>query len=255
MKNPQNAFKLALKEKRHQLGIWNSIGGNTACEVLANCGFDWVLIDTEHSPVEAVEVLQALQTIAGYPDVSAVVRPTANDPVLIKRLLDIGAQSLLIPYVQSAEEARAAVKSMQYPPQGIRGVAGITRASRFGKVGDYNACAEQELCVVVQVETAEALEQLEEIATVEGVDGVFIGPADLSASMGHPGNPDHPDVIKAIEGTIERLNNIGVPAGILTLDESFSKRCIELGTSFTVVGVDLAILVSETSALRQRFRH
>lgn len=253
MKNPTNKFKSALKEHRQQIGIWNSIGGNTACEVLANCGFDWVLVDMEHSPVEAVEVLQALQIIAGYPDVSAVVRPTSNDPALIKRLLDMGAQTLLIPYVQSAEEARAAVRAIQYSPRGIRGMAGIMRASRFGKVDDYNACAEQELCLIVQVETAEAIEKLEEIATVEGVDGVFIGPADLSASMGYPGKADHPEVIEAIEGAIKRLNSIGVPAGILTLDEPFSKHCIELGTCFTAVGVDLAILVNETSALRKRF--
>ncbi|WP_114286726.1 aldolase/citrate lyase family protein [Candidatus Halocynthiibacter alkanivorans] len=253
MQIPHNRFKAALKGKRHQLGMWNAIGGNTVCEVLAGSGFDWVLVDTEHSPVEVAEILPALQTIAGYPEVSAVVRPAVNDPVLIKRLLDMGAQSLLLPYVQSAEEAKAAVNAMRYPPRGMRGVAGITRASRFGKADDYVTRAEEELCLLVQVETAVALEQLEEIAMVEGVDGVFIGPADLSASMGFPGQPDHPEVVAAIEGAIRKLGSLGVPAGILSLDEAFCRRCMELGTSFTAVGVDLAILVRGTTQLCERF--
>lgn len=254
MNIPTNKFKAALKEHRQQVGVWNSIGGNTVCEILANCGFDWVLVDTEHSPVEVADVLPALQTIAGYPEVSAVVRPATNDAVLIKRMLDMGAQTLLIPYVQSPEEAAAAVSAMQYPPKGIRGVAGITRASLFGEAEEYLANAEQELCLIVQVETATALAQIDEIAAVEGVDAVFIGPADLSSSMGYPGQTEHPEVIAAIEGAIKRLNDLGVPAGILTLDESFAQRCIELGTCFTAVGVDLEIIASGTKDLRERFR-
>jgi 4-hydroxy-2-oxoheptanedioate aldolase len=250
---PHNRFKAALLEGRQQVGIWNSIGGNTVCELLAGCGFDWVLVDTEHSPVEVTDVLPALQTIAGYPDVSAVVRPTSNDPVEIKRLLDIGAQSLLIPYVQTPEEAEAAVSAIRYPPRGIRGVAGITRASRFGKVENYTKNADQQLCLIVQVETADALDRLEEIATVDGVDGVFIGPADLSTSMGFAGNSDHPDVIAAIEDAIRRLSGLGVPVGILCLNEDFANRCIELGTNFTAVGADTAILVRQATALRKRF--
>ncbi len=253
MKNPTNKFKAALKEGRQQIGVWNSIGGNTVCEILANAGFDWITVDTEHASVEAVEVLSALQTIAGYPDVSAVVRPAVNDPVLIKRILDMGAQTLVIPYVQSPEEAAAAVKAMRYPPKGIRGVAGITRASRFGKVEGYLANAEQELCLIVQVETEHALGQLEEIATVDGVDGVFIGPADLSASMGFPGELEHPEVVKAIESAIVRLKEIGVPSGILTLNEDFARRCMELGASFTAVGIDLGIMAFGARDLRKRF--
>ncbi len=173
---------------------------------------------------------------------------------MIKRLLDMGAQSLLIPHIQSANEARAAVLSMQYPPRGIRGVAGITRASRFGKVDNYATCADEELCLIVQVETAEALEQLEEIAMIEGVDGVFIGPSDLSASMGFPGQPDHSQVIEAIEGAIDRLITLGVPVGILSLNKEFSRRCIKMGTSFTAVGVDIAMLVDGATELREKFR-
>ena len=254
MKIPTNKFKAALKAGKQQIGMWNSIGGQTVIEIIAGFGYDWVLIDTEHSPVEVTDVLPALQAIAGYPDTSAVVRPAVNDPVLIKRYLDIGAQTLLIPYVQSAAEAEAAVSAMRYPPNGIRGFAGLTRASRYGKAEKYATRAEEELCLLVQVETKTALDRLEEIAAVDGVDGVFIGPADLAASLGHPGDLTHPDVVSAIEGAIERLNSIGVPAGILSLDRAFAKRCIKLGTSFTAIGVDLGVLIVAMDDLTNDFR-
>ncbi|MCV2869631.1 aldolase/citrate lyase family protein [Defluviimonas sp. WL0002] len=253
MKNPRNRFKAALQAGRQQIGLWNTIGGNTVPELLAGCGFDWVVIDTEHSPVEAVEVLPALQAMAAWPEVSPVVRPAFNDPVLIKRILDFGAQTLVLPYIQSAEEARAAVRAVRYPPAGIRGVAGMTRASRYGAVDDYIASANAEICLVLQVETRAALDALDEIAAVEGVDGIFIGPADLAASLGHPGNPGHPEVVTAIEGAITRLKEIGKPSGILTLNEAFARRCMELGTTFTAVGVDLAVLADGVKALRARF--
>ena len=253
MKNPENRFKTALREGRHQLGIWNAIGGNIVPEVLASCGFDWVVVDTEHSPVEVTDVLPALQAIAGYPDVSAIVRPAFNDPVLIKRVLDLGAQTVLLPYIQSVEEAEAAVRAVRYPPAGIRGVAGLTRASRFGAVERYTATADAEICLLLQVETAIALDRMEEIAAVEGVDGIFIGPSDLAASMGHPGAPGHPEVVAAIEDAIVRLKKMGVPAGILTLDEDFARRCMELGTLFTAVGIDLGVLANGVRALRARF--
>ena len=253
MKNPENRFKTALREGRHQLGIWNAIGGNIVPEVLASCGFDWVVVDTEHSPVEVTDVLPALQAIAGYPDVSAIVRPAFNDPVLIKRVLDLGAQTVLLPYIQSVEEAEAAVRAVRYPPAGIRGVAGLTRASRFGAVERYTATADAEICLLLQVETAIALDRMEEIAAVEGVDGIFIGPSDLAASMGHPGAPGHPEVIAAIEDALTRLKKMGVPAGILTLDQDFARRCMELGTIFTAVGIDLGVLVNGVRALRSRF--
>ncbi len=248
---PRNHFKAALEAGRHQLGIWNTIGGNTVAEALASCGYDWVLVDCEHAAVETIEVLPALQAIAGFPSVSSVVRPAGNDPVLIKRLLDFGAQSLLIPYVQSAAEAEAAVVAMRYAPRGIRGLAGVTRATRYGKVANYHARASDELCLIVQVETVEAIAQLEEIAAVPGVDAVFIGPADLSASMGYPGNVGHPEVVAVIEDTIARIRAAGKPAGILTLDTGFARRCMDLGTGFTAVGVDLALLVDGATDLRK----
>jgi 4-hydroxy-2-oxoheptanedioate aldolase len=254
MHMPQNRFKAALRRGDQQIGIWNSIGGPAVVEQLATCGYDWILVDTEHSAIDVNDVLPALQAIAGYPDTSAVVRPANNDTVLIKRLLDHGAQSLLIPYVQSADEARAAVAAMRYAPRGVRGMAGVTRATRFGKVADYATRAEDDLCLLVQVETALAMDRLEDIASVDGVDGVFIGPADLAASMGHPGNTGHPDVVASIETAIGRLAALGVPSGILTLDPDFSRRCIELGTRFTAVGVDLALLDTAAVALVREFR-
>lgn len=253
MDMPKNRFKAALKAGRHQLGIWNSIGGNTVAEMLAGAGFDWVLIDTEHAPVEAVEVMAALQAVGQYPEVSAIVRPVVNDTALIKRYLDMGAQSLLIPYVQSADEARAAVAAVRYPPQGVRGVAGMMRAARYGRIEGYTKQASDGICLLVQVETKAAVERLEEIATVDGVDGVFIGPADLAASLGFPGETGHPEVVATIEDTLSRLKALGVPSGILSFDTEFSRRCMDLGTAFTAVGLDLALLVQEVDALRARF--
>jgi 4-hydroxy-2-oxoheptanedioate aldolase len=250
---PINAFKRALRAKRSQIGLWCTLGSPTAAEAVAGSGFDWLLIDTEHTPVSIEAVLAQLQACAACP-VAPVVRPSWNDPVEIKRLLDIGAQTLLIPYVQTAAEARLAVSSMRYPPEGIRGVAGTTRATRYGRVQGYTVRASEELCLLVQVETRDALAALDDIAAVDGVDGVFIGPSDLSASMGHPGNPGHPEVVAAIENAIERILAAGKAPGILTLDEAFARRCIERGMLFTAVGVDAVVLVRETESLARRFK-
>ncbi|XDA99210.1 HpcH/HpaI aldolase/citrate lyase family protein [Sulfitobacter sp. LCG007] len=253
MDMPKNDFKARLAEGPHLVGIWNSLTGNTAPELLATSGFDWVLVDTEHSPIELGDVLPALQAIAGYPGVSAVVRPYANDTVMIKRVLDMGAQTLLLPYIQTREEAEAAVAAMRYGPAGVRGVAGLTRASRFGKVEGYIKRASEELCLIVQAETRLAIDNLEAIATVDGVDAVFIGPADLSASMGYPGEPDHPEVQKVMEGAYATLADLGVPFGILSLNESITRRAMERGAAFSAVGVDSALLVQALAALRARF--
>ncbi len=196
-----NAFKARLLAGDSQIGLWCSLASAYAAEIVAGARFDWLLFDTEHSPGGVESVLGQLQAIGGY-DVSAVVRPATNDAVLIKRFLDIGAQTLLIPYVQNADEARAAVAAMRYPPEGVRGVAGLTRATRFGRVPGYARRAAEELCLLVQIETGEALDELEAIANVEGVDGVFIGPGDLAASLGHVGEPGHPEVVAAVEDAI-----------------------------------------------------
>ena len=253
MDTPANRFKTALREGRQQIGLWCSLPGGTVAEVLAGAGYDWIVFDTEHSPGDPGTVLAQLQAAAPYP-VSAVVRPATNDTVLIKRFLDVGAQTLLIPYVQTAEvRARAAAAAMVYPPAGLRGVSSWTRATRFGRVPDYAARAADHLCLLVQVETAQALGEIEAIAAVPGVDGIFIGPADLAASMGHAGNPMHPEVVAAVEDAIRRIGAAGKPAGILTLDAVFARRCMALGTRFTAVGVDGAVLSRGVDALRGEF--
>lgn len=253
MELPANRFKAGLRAGRQQIGLWNSLPGGYVAEVLAGAGFDWILIDTEHSPADPLTVLPALQAMAPYP-VAPVVRPAANDAVLIKRLLDLGAQTLLVPYVQDEAEAAAAVAAMRYPPRGIRGVAGSTRASRFGRVPHYARRAEEELCLIVQVETAAAMARIEAIAAVDGVDGLFIGPSDLAASMGYPGEPGHPAVIEAVTEGIRRIVAAGRPAGVLTTDPAFTRLCLEAGTTFTAVGTDLGILVRGAEALARSFR-
>jgi 4-hydroxy-2-oxoheptanedioate aldolase len=250
---PQNRFKRALRDGRQQIGLWNSIPGSLVSELLATCGFDWVVIDTEHAVTDIPDTLAMMQAIAPY-RTHAVVRPAANDPVLIKRVLDLGAQTLIIPYVQDADEARAAVAAIRYAPRGIRGVGGMTRASLFGQVAGYAQRAEEELCLILQVETAEALARIPEIAAVDGVDGLFIGPADLAASLGHPGDPSHPEVVEAIERGIRAIVAAGKPAGILTLDPDFARRCMGWGTSFTAVGADVALLAQAARGLSARFR-
>ena len=249
---PVNAFKRALRDGQSQIGIWNTIPGPVVAELLAGAGFDWVLLDTEHALTDIPDIFAMLQAVAAYP-VSAVVRPQTNDTVLIKRLLDHGAQTLLLPYVQSAAEAEAAVRAMRYAPRGVRGVSGMTRASRYGAIPDYVQRAEEELCLLVQVETAEALAQIEAIAAVDGVDGLFIGPSDLAASMGHPGNARHPEVVAAIDDAIRRIVATGKAAGILTLDPAYARHCLELGTRFTAVGVDMALLRGAASDLAKAF--
>lgn len=252
MDMPVNRFKRAIRDGRQQIGLWCTIPGGTVAEVLAGAGYDWIVFDTEHSPGDPTSVLEQLQAAAPYA-MSPVVRPATNDTVLIKRFLDIGAQTLMIPYVQNAEEARAAAAAMRYPPAGVRGVSGWTRANRFGRVTGYARRAAEDLCLLVQVETLEALGEIEAIAAVEGVDGIFIGPADLAASMGHIGDLGHPEVVGAVEDAIRRIRAAGKPAGILTLDTAFAKRCMDVGTLFTAVGTDGSILSRGADALRAGF--
>jgi 4-hydroxy-2-oxoheptanedioate aldolase len=249
---PVNRFKAGLRAGRQQIGLWNSLPGPMVAELLATCGYDWLVIDTEHAVTDIPDTLAMMQAMAAHP-VSAVVRPAWNDPVLIKRCLDLGAQTLVIPFVQTAEEARAAVAAMRYAPRGIRGMAGMTRASGFGRIADYATRAEEELCLIVQVETAEAVDRIAEIAAVDGVDGIFIGPADLAASMGHPGQGRHPEVVAMIERAIRAIVAAGRPAGILTLDPDFARQCMVWGTTFTAVGMDIALLAQAARGLRAGF--
>jgi 4-hydroxy-2-oxoheptanedioate aldolase len=250
---PRNSFKHAIAAGRLQIGLWSSLCSNIAAEIIADSGFDWILLDTEHSPNEIPDLLAQLQAVARG-TASPIVRPAWNDAVLIKRCLDIGAQTLLLPYVQNAEEARRVIAATRYPPAGIRGVTGSGRAARYGRVTDYLKKADSEICVLVQVETGAALEQLEAIAKVDGVDGVFIGPSDLAASLGQIGNPAHPEVQRALEDAVKRLKALGKPAGILTPNEEEARRYIGWGYTFVAVGVDLGLLARGADALAKRFK-
>ncbi len=243
MEIPRNAFKRALAEGgRVQPGFWISLGSAYAMEAVAGAGYDWLLLDGEHSPIETESTLAMLQAASGYP-VSPVLRPAANDSVLIKRALDIGAQTLLVPFVETAQEATAAVQAMRYAPRGRRGVGGGTvRATRFGRVADYAQRCEEELCLLVQAETRRALDHLDEIAAVDGVDGVFIGPADLAADLGFPGQPNHPEVRSVIEDAIARIRASGKACGILAMDREIALHYARLGCNFVAIGVDVVLL-------------
>jgi 4-hydroxy-2-oxoheptanedioate aldolase len=253
MELTRNAFKHAIAHGRLQIGLWSSLASNIAADIVSDSGFDWILIDTEHSPNEIPDVLAQLQA-AERGSASLIVRPAWNDAVLIKRVLDIGAQSVLVPYVQDAEEARRAVAAVRYPTAGIRGVAAAARASRYGRVPDYLKKADGEICLLVQVETRQALDQLEAIAGTEGVDGVFIGPSDLSASFGHIGNPQHPEMQKLLQDSVTRLEAVGKPAGILTTNEDEARRYIGWGYTFVAVGSDVGLLARGADALAKRFK-
>jgi 4-hydroxy-2-oxoheptanedioate aldolase len=248
-----NQLKAALREQRRQIGLWSSLCSNVVAEVLAYAGYDWIVVDTEHAPSEPLQVLSQLQALATG-TAEPVVRVAWNDPVLMKRLLDIGARSLLVPFVQSADEARAAVAATRYPPHGIRGVSVSHRANRFGRVPDYLHNAHQEICVLVQLETRVALGNLEAIAAIEGIDGLFIGPSDLAADLGHLGNAAHPDVQAAIADACTRIRAAGKPAGILAPVEADARRYFEMGFTYVAIGSDVGLLSAGSTNLVARMR-
>jgi len=250
--HPKNLFKAKLGKEK-QIGTFLTLGSPDLAELLAACGFDWLLIDTEHSPIEVPDVVEHLRAVR-TPGVSVIVRPAWNDAVIIKRLLDQGVQTLLIPYVQNAKEARTAVSAVRYPPRGIRGVSGGARGSNYGLTEDYFAVVGQELCLIVQIETVEALDRIEEIAAVDGVDAVFIGPSDLAASMGYIGNPLHPKVQEAIDGGFMRLKNIGKPCGYLTGSEDELRRRLNDGVDFVSYATDAVLVRNLTRSLLSRLR-
>lgn len=248
-----NLFKGSLKQGRSQIGLWLAMASPYSAELCANAGFDWLLLDGEHSPVDLRTVLEQMQAIAPY-DSQVVVRPPVGDSVLIKQLLDIGVMTLLIPMVETEEQARMLVAATRYPPRGVRGVgAGIARASRWGYVADYLQTADEQVCLLLQIETTKGIENLDKILQVEGVDGVFLGAADLSASMGHLGNPNHSDVFAVMCDAIARIRLAGKAAGVLTTNEAQAKQFLTLGCTFVAVGVDTLILAQSTRALREQF--
>jgi 4-hydroxy-2-oxoheptanedioate aldolase len=249
----ENKFKAALAAKQQQIGLWLSLANAYSAELCATADFDWLLLDGEHAPNDLRGTLEQLQAVAPYRS-HPIVRPVTGDPALIKQLLDIGAQTLLVPMVEDAEQARRLVSAMHYPPQGIRGVgSAVARVSRWGMRSDYLDVANDEVCLLVQVESRKALDNLDAICAVDGVDGVFIGPADLSASLGHRGNPGHPEVQAAIEDAIGRIVASGKAAGSLVSDDKLARRYLELGCTFVAVGLDVRILASGVRALRAQF--
>jgi 4-hydroxy-2-oxoheptanedioate aldolase len=253
MKLNANTFLEAIRAGKPQIGLWVSLGSGFSAEAVAGAGFDWVLIDMEHAPTELGAVLAQMQAFAAY-DGAVIVRPPWNDAVLVKRLLDAGAPNILFPMVQNTAEAQSAVAAMCYPPRGIRGVSGLTRATKFGRVKDYFAQADDYLGTIVQVETLAAMQIAAEIGAVDGVDGVFFGPADIGADMGILGNPNHPDIWAAIRPVARKLMNKGIPVGTLVFDATFAKELLAEGFNFVACGSDLQILARGADALLKSMR-
>ncbi len=249
----RNSFKQRLKKGEVLIGLWSSLGSNMVAEILSLSDFDWVVFDTEHAPSDLFQLVGQLQAMNGSP-LQSLVRPAWNDPVLMKRLLDIGFRNFVVPFVQSADEARAAVAATRYPPQGIRGVALATRAAKFGNIGDYVKKANAGICVIVQVENRTGLEALEDICRVRGVDAVFVGPSDLAASLGHLGDPRHRTVQKAIRGVAETCRRMGTVSGILAAGEGDARRYLKWGFTFVGVGSDTGLMRGGVNALAARFK-
>lgn len=253
MEFPVNKLKQALKAGRTQTGCWLSLASHVSAEICAGAGFDWVLIDTEHAPADLVQVHHQLHATAAYPS-ATVVRAYWNDTVLIKRLLDLGVQSLLLPYVQNAEEAQRAVAAVRYPPRGVRGVSANSRANRFGRVKDYFTHANDNILLLLQIETRAAIAEIDRMAAIDGVDGLFIGPQDLAADFGHLGNPGHPEVQAAMADALTRIAKAGKVPGILAFHEPDAQRWIQHGARFVAVTSDQHLLARETAAVAGRFR-
>jgi 4-hydroxy-2-oxoheptanedioate aldolase len=249
---PSNAFRAALQRGRPLTGIWSMLNSVNATEALGWSGFDWLLVDGEHAPVSLHDAIAHSRAIAATPTVP-IFRVTWNDRILLKQHLDAGLSTLMIPYVQSVEEARAAVDFVRYPPQGSRGIAAIHRGSRYGRFQDYATRANQEVFLILQIETMEALERCDEIAAVDGVDAVFLGPGDLAASMGMIGQAAHPKVTAAIEDGLKRCRPTGKYIGVLAPNDEISERHIKSGFDFVSVANDCAILFRNADAIGARF--
>ena len=251
---PRNTFKAALQAGQRQIGLWVGLADANVAEALAGCGYDWLLLDGEHAPNDVRTVLEQLRAVAPYP-VQPVVRPVQGEVALIKQYLDVGAQTLLVPMIDTPEQATQIVRAMRYPPHGIRGVgAALARASRWNQITDYLHRADGEMCLLVQAETPRALENLAAIAATDGVDGVFFGPSDLSASMGHRGQPSHPEVQRAILDGIATVRAAGKAAGILATDQALAQRYLDAGALFVAVGLDTALLVRAATELARYFK-
>ena len=253
MPAPTNHFKQAINSGQLQIGFWQSLATAITAEISAYAGFDWLLIDGEHGANDLRSIRDQLQVVGPSPS-QAVVRISSVNVVEVKQVMDAGAQTILVPIVDTADDADLMARAMRYPPAGIRGNgAGVARASGYGRDAGYLTSANDQACLLVQAETKTALDNLEAICAVEGVDGVFIGPADLATSLGHHGNPGHADVQAAIEDGIKRIVAAGKAPGILMADETKVRRYIELGALFVAVGSDVAILAGGSKTLAAKY--
>jgi 4-hydroxy-2-oxoheptanedioate aldolase len=226
-----------------RIGMWLASGSGYVTEICAGSGIDWALLDQEHAPNDLRATLEQLQVLAAYPDVDVLVRPPSADPVSIKRLLDIGVQNLIVPMIDNADEAAGAVAATRYPPAGIRGVgSALARASRWNRISDYLGTADASVSLTVQVESRAGLAHLADIADVDGVDAVFIGPADLAASMGRLGQPEHPDVVSTIEAALATIVEHRKFAGVNAFNKGIAQRYLTAGATFVLVGADVALL-------------
>ena len=254
MPAPKNIFKNVLKQGRAQIGLWVALANAYTAEICAGAGYDWLLIDAEHAPNDIQTLVAQLQAVAKYP-VHPIVRPPIGEAWLIKQILDIGAQTILVPMVETKEQAEAMVRAVRYPPHGIRGVgASLARASGFNRIPDYLQSANDEVCLLLQIESRAGLANLDAIASTEGVDGVFVGPADLAADMGFLGKPGAAEVQAAVEDALARIQRHGKAAGILTADQALARRYVELGAAFVGIGSDVGLLVNATTKLVADFR-
>jgi 2-dehydro-3-deoxyglucarate aldolase len=253
---PYRAFPNQFREKMVArdvlIGCWSALGSPITTEILGMAGFDWILLDGEHGPNDVLSLIPQLMSLKDSPS-APVVRPQWNDTVIIKRLLDIGFYNFLIPFVQSAEDAARAVAATRYPPQGVRGVSVAHRSNRFGAIKDYMHAINDNITVLVQIESPQAVNAIDEIASVDGVDGIFVGPSDLAAGYNHLGDITHPDVQAAILKVFEAAASHGKPAGILAPVKADAERYLEMGATFVAVGSDLGVFRSATQALRNAF--
>jgi 4-hydroxy-2-oxoheptanedioate aldolase len=247
------SFGTVLRESgRPQVGMWVCTGSALVAEICAGSGLDWLLVDMEHSPNSLESVLAQLQAVAAYP-ITPLVRVPVNDPVIIKQVLDLGAQNILVPMVGSVDEAAAAVSAVRYPPEGVRGVgSALGRAARWNRVDDYLGSASAAVSVTVQIESVEAVDRVESIAA-SGVDAIFVGPSDLAASMGQLGQQEHPEVVAAVEHCIAVGRQLGVPVGVNAFSPSTAERYLGAGVSFVLVGADVSLLARGSEALAARF--
>ncbi|EIB96953.1 2-dehydro-3-deoxyglucarate aldolase [Pantoea sp. Sc1] len=248
-----NGFRRRLLAGETLIGSWCALANPISTEILGLAGFDWLVLDGEHAPNDITTFVPQLMALKGSHS-APVVRPPCNEPVIIKRLLDIGFNNFLVPFVETEEEARRAVASTRYPPAGIRGVSVSHRSNMYGTLPDYNQSINDNITVLVQIETRQAVDHIDAIAAVDGVDGIFVGPGDLSAALGYLGQPAHPEVLNVIKHIFDRARAAGKPAGILAPVEADARRYLEWGATFVAVGSDLGVFRSATQALCDKFK-